>query len=89
MGPEVSLTLRRAMTEKCGVRRSALQLNQLITLIDELIERTGRANPLVASKMIASAALARQESRGGHYRDDFPKANLKARSSYITYDRLS
>ncbi len=89
MGPEVSQTLRRAMTEKCGVRRSAAQLNQLLGIIDDLIERTGRANPLVASKMIAASALARQESRGGHHRDDFPKTKDKARSSYITYDRLS
>ena len=30
-------------------------------------------NMLVVSESIAKAALARQESRGGHTRDDFPK----------------
>ena len=47
-----------------------------------------RANPLIASKMIATSALAREESRGGHFRDDFPKTKQKAISSYITYDML-
>ena len=88
MGPEVSQSLRNAMTKYCGVRRNAEKLNQLIEHIDALIEQVGRANPLIASKMIATSALAREESRGGHYRDDFPKTNHKAVSSYITYDML-
>ena len=88
MGPEISLNLRRAMTAHCGVRRNAKDLNQLIHMIDNVIARVGRANPLIASKMIVSAALAREESRGGHFRDDFPKVNTKAVSSYLTYDML-
>ena len=70
------------------MRRSAKKLNQLIEHIDGLIERVGRANPLIASKMIATSALAREESRGGHFRDDFTKTKRKAVSSYITYDML-
>ena len=88
MGKEVSQSLRSAMTMNCGVRRSAKKLNQLIEHIDELILHVGRANPLIASKMIATSALAREESRGGHFRDDFPKTKTKAVSSYITYDML-
>ena len=88
MGPEISLNLRRAMTAHCGVRRNAKDLNQLIHMIDNVIARVGRANPLIASKMIVSAALAREESRGGHFRDDFPKAKTEAVSSYLTYDML-
>jgi len=34
------------------------------------------ANMLKVSECIAAAALAREESRGGHTRDDFPKADL-------------
>ena len=88
MGAGVSQTLRNAMTANCGVRRSAAKLNALLDLIDELIEQVGRANPLIASRMIASAALAREESRGGHFRDDFPKTKRDGLSSYMTYDRL-
>lgn len=88
MGKDVSQTLRNAMTAKCGVRRDAKKLNELIDLIDSLIARIGRANPLVASRVIAAAALAREESRGGHFREDFPKEADVAISSYLTYDRL-
>ena len=88
MDKNVSQKLRHSMTANCGVRRSAAKLNTLLDLIDELIEHVGRANPLIASRMIASAALAREESRGGHFRDDFPKTKRDAVSSYMTYDRL-
>jgi succinate dehydrogenase/fumarate reductase flavoprotein subunit len=30
-------------------------------------------NMLLVSKLIVSAALAREESRGAHYRDDYPE----------------
>ena len=88
MTPEVSQTLRDGMTQWCGVRRTAEGLNQLIAKIDELIDQVGRANPLVAARMIASSALAREESRGGHFRDDHPDMADQAVSSYITYDML-
>lgn len=88
MGEHVSQTLRQNMTARCGVRRNAQKLNELIDLIDELISHVGRANPLVASRIIAAAALAREESRGGHFREDFPAEAQPARSSYLTYDRL-
>lgn len=88
MTKEVSLGLRQAMTLKCGVRRNAKDLNELINYIDSLTAIVGRANPLITSRIIASAALAREESRGGHFRDDFPDMKANARSSYLTYDRL-
>jgi len=88
MGPDVSQSLRNNMTELCGVRRSAAGLNRLLNIIDGLIGRVGRANPLIASHMIAAGALAREESRGGHYREDFPDEAPASRSSFLTYDRL-
>ena len=76
------------MTQWCGVRRTAKGLSQLLEQIDTLIDQVGRANPLVAARMIAASALAREESRGGHYRDDHPDMADQALSSYITYDML-
>ena len=89
MGADVSQTLRNAMTAKCGVRRNAKKLNELISLIDELIGRVGRANPLIASRIIAISALAREESRGGHFREDFPNEVDTPISSYLTYEHSS
>ena len=88
MTAEVSKTLRRGMTQWCGVRRQAKGLNHLIATIDDLIDQVGRANPLIAARMIAASALAREESRGGHFRKDHPDMAAKAVSSYITYDML-
>ncbi|MGJ8562140.1 MAG: L-aspartate oxidase [Alphaproteobacteria bacterium] len=88
MTPKITQTLRTGMTELCGVRRTAKGLNTLLMQIDDLIDQAGRANPLIAARLIVASALAREESRGGHFRDDFPEANKSARSSYITYDML-
>lgn len=88
MTPEVSQILRTGMTQNCGVRRTASGLNTLISQIDDLIETVGRANPLIASRLIAASALAREESRGGHFRDDHPGMVTPPISSYISYDLL-
>lgn len=88
MTPDITQTLRNGMTELCGVRRTAKGLNRLLMDIDTLIDQAGRANPLVAARLIAASALSREESRGGHFRDDFPGMTLDSRSSYITYDML-
>ena len=35
---------------------------------------------LVAARFVAASALARQESRGGHFRTDFTEAQLPRRT---------
>jgi L-aspartate oxidase len=66
----------------CGISRSAAGLK---TAVSELDSMNMRANPGTARRhhqirnihtvvgLIARCALAREESRGGHYRTDFPK----------------
>ncbi len=88
MTPKVSQALRSGMTMHCGVRRNAQGLNTLLMQIDSLIDHVGRANPLITARLITASALAREESRGGHFRDDFPNMAGKAVSSYITYNML-
>jgi len=88
MGRGVTSVLRNGMTELCGVRRNQSGINKLLDTIDSLIEQVGRANPLIAARMIAVSALAREESRGGHFRDDFPDMRKPAKSSFIKYDML-
>lgn len=40
------------------------------------------ASPCLGSKAIACAALAREYSRGAHFREDFPQTGAVASSSY-------
>ncbi len=42
------------------------------------------AAPLIAARLIAVSALARHESRGGHYRSDFPLMASPARRTLTT-----
>jgi L-aspartate oxidase len=75
--------LRRAMARNAGVVRDAVGLRRLIALIDGLEETHGAAPPLLAARMVVACALAREESRGGHYRADFPNLAEMPRRTLI------
>ncbi len=81
---EALQTLRRAMSLDAGVLRDRAGLGRLLALIDDLKAAHGEALPLVAARLVASAALARHESRGGHYRADFPCMASPARRTLTT-----
>jgi L-aspartate oxidase len=70
--------LRTAMSAEAGVIRDAEGLSRLIALIGRLEAAHGAALPLVVGRLIAEAALARHESRGGHYRSDYPQTAATA-----------
>lgn len=69
---QVLQDLREDMASKCGVVRTQEGLSSLLDGIDQLESQYPETRALCASRIIASAALAREESRGGHYRADFP-----------------
>ena len=82
--PEDALTVvRETMARHVGVLRNAEGLDAALGLIDDLIARHGRALPLVAARLVAAAALERRESRGGHYRSDWPTTSSLARHTVI------
>lgn len=69
-------TLRQLMSAHVGVIRNKDGLISAIRALQALERRTPRlrfANILTTAKMMAAAALAREESRGGHYRSDCPE----------------
>ena len=79
--PENALIeLRRMMDMHAGVSRDATGLTEFCDCLGETRDRFGPARAVVVSEMIARAALARQESRGGHFRRDFPDTLAPARS---------
>jgi len=79
--PDAALQiLRQAMSRDAGVIRDADGLSRLIAGLDVLEAAHGAAPTLVAAQLIARAALARQESRGGHFRADFPATALPERT---------
>ncbi len=72
--------LRKAMTDGVGVVRDADGLKAALRVISQ-IEAEARTetmrNMTATATLIAAAGLAREESRGGHFRSDFPEMNPK------------
>jgi L-aspartate oxidase len=62
--------LRGLMSRHAGVVREAKGLTTLLLEIERLEAEHGRSAPLVAARLVAACALARTESRGGHFRAD-------------------
>lgn len=85
---EALQTLRQAMAAEAGVVRDARGLKQLISTLDQLELTFGPAHALVAARFVASAALARTESRGGHYRSDYVEADLIAKPTVLTLNQV-
>jgi L-aspartate oxidase len=86
LAPEQRRTLRNAMSAKAGVVRNAAGLGSLLQTIDEIDATGGLANELVTARLIATSALARHESRGGHYRSDFPDTIDPAQRSFVALE---
>jgi len=78
--PAALQALRQAMSREAGVVRDAEGLGRLIDLIDALEAVHGRSAPLVAARLVATSALAREESRGGHFRADFTESKAPVRT---------
>jgi L-aspartate oxidase len=84
---EALQALRQAMSRDAGVIRDAEGLARLLDLIGKLETRHGRSAPLVAARFVAACALTRRESRGGHFRADFPDGLPPART-FVTLDQV-
>jgi len=71
---ELSLVeLRKRMHGQVGVVRDAAGLGATLDWLTAANANVGPARAIIAARLIAAGALARQESRGGHYRSDFPQ----------------
>ena len=85
------MRLRRLMSAEVGVIRSGAGLARALAelaAIEKQAKTASLKDMAVAALMIAAAAFARTESRGAHYRSDFPNADpAKAQRSFFTLDQ--
>ena len=76
--PDAMIKIRQAMASGCALIRSRESLNSVLDVIHALNiyphMTSGLKSALVAAELIAQGALMREESRGGHFRSDFPEA---------------
>ncbi|GGA50867.1 L-aspartate oxidase [Paenibacillus physcomitrellae] len=82
---ERKLNLQKTMVRNVGLRRTGALLQEGLEGLKreqgifqaklETAEQLEFANMLTSSLLIAQMALQRQESRGGHYREDYPERN--------------
>ena len=80
--------LRAAMTADVGVVRDRAGLKRALLLARDLLATatTARLKAMATTAMlVAAGALLREESRGAHYRSDFPAAAPEARRTYLTF----
>lgn len=80
---EAMAELRAAMTRHAGVVRDEAGLTALIALLDRLERAHPGTLAVQAARLIAEAALARRESRGGHWRSDYPDTAKTARHTRV------
>ena len=79
---------REIMWRDAGVIRGAAGLRSARARLDEIESRlpagaTEELNLVQTAQLIVAAAIRRKESRGGHYRTDFPRAKSAWRGRHI------
>jgi L-aspartate oxidase len=79
--------LRGQMSRHAGVVRDAEGLGALLREIERLEAAHGRSASLVAARLVAACALARTESRGGHFRADAEPPQA-ARRTFVTFAQV-
>ncbi|MGK7295613.1 MAG: L-aspartate oxidase [Candidatus Wenzhouxiangella sp. M2_3B_020] len=81
--------LRSEMGRHAGVERDASGLMELLDAIDGLVAECGASDSLVAARFITAGALLREESRGAHFRTDFPNASAPVTHTELSAERMT
>jgi L-aspartate oxidase len=76
----VKKRVKRVMWERVGILRDRQSLIRALAEFEQILRSnlsTSSRNFVTLAKLVASAALWREESRGGHFRTDFPERDEK------------
>lgn len=94
---EKRLKLQKVMVRYAGLRRNrdtllraAAELGRQLPLFQSVLSKREEyefANMLTASLLVVQGALGREESRGAHYREDFPERNDSVWQKHIVHTR--
>jgi L-aspartate oxidase len=79
--------LREITWRHAGIVRNAAGLQAGLDLLGRIPEEFANRNLLTVARVVHSSALAREESRGAHYRDDFPNLASSVLHSCIRKDQ--
>ncbi|HJR64442.1 MAG TPA: L-aspartate oxidase [Gemmatimonadaceae bacterium] len=82
--------IRETMWEHAGINRTATGLRRCVSALEDIARRlphgaTEEENMMQTARLVAEAALLRKESRGGHYRTDFPRSKRKWKGRHIVW----
>jgi L-aspartate oxidase len=80
--------VRALMWQYAGIARTAKGLRTARTMLADIAKRlpvgaTEEQNLVETARLIVEAAMQRKESRGGHYRSDFPKPQRSWQGRHI------
>ncbi len=83
-------TIRQLMWDYAGIDRDAEGLQSCLKQLDRVRRRlspgmTEEANMCDTARMIAAGALERRESRGGHFRSDYPRPRAEWRGRHVEF----
>ncbi len=76
----VKKRIKRVMWERVGILRDKESLKRAIKEFDQIAAgnlSTSSRNFVTLARLVATSALWREESRGGHFRNDFPDQDAK------------
>lgn len=92
----ITKRIKELMSDDVGIERCEGGLKKALEKIDEItgemsrfttIESVESRNAITVAKMITQAAFERKESRGVHYRVDFPEKDDKNYLKHICYEK--
>lgn len=85
LGADLRNELRMTMWDRVGLVRDSEGLNAAIAELGDGVEvGYEEQNRRIVGRMIARSALERRESRGAHYRSDFPSEDKNLRRHSVT-----